>query len=79
MCSLMIFSKRMDNHLNSLDKLLVTGDFNFHVDILNDPEAKNILYDLEMMDLHQLVKEPIHKDGHTLVLIITRQCKVDFF
>ncbi len=66
------FSKIMDNHLTAPGQLLVTGDLNFHVDIPDDPEAKRMLYVLDMMDLHQLVNKPTHRDGHTLDLIITR-------
>ncbi len=72
------FSKIMDNHLTAPGKLLVTRDFNFHVDIPDDPEDKCMLVALDMMDLHQLVNEPTHKDGHTLYLIITRRSEVDF-
>ncbi len=72
------FSKVMDNNLTAPGKLLATGDVNFHVDIPDDPEAKHMLCALDMMDLHKLVNEPTHKDGHTLVLVITRQSKVDF-
>ncbi len=36
--------KIMDNHFTASGKLLVTGDFNFHVDIFNDPEAKCMLW-----------------------------------
>ncbi len=71
-------SKKMDNHLTAPVKLLVRGDFNFYVDIPDDPEAKCMLYALDMMDLHQLVNEPTHKDGHTLDLIITRRSEIDF-
>lgn len=41
--------------------LLICGDFNFYVD---DPEST---------DLDQLVVGPIHRPGHTLDLILTRE------
>ncbi len=71
-------SKVMDNHLTPPGKLLVTGDFNFHVDIPNDPvwDAKCVLHVLDMLDLHQHGTEPTHKDGRTLDHIITKQCQV---
>ncbi len=68
----------MDNHFIAPGKLLVTGNFNFHVVILDGLKAKRILHALDMVDLHQLVNEPIHKGGHTLGLIITRRSEVDF-
>ncbi len=55
----------------------MTGNFNFHVDIPDDPEAKWMLVALDMMDLYKLVNEPTHKEGHTLEFIITRQSEVD--
>ncbi len=72
------FFKIMDNHLTAPGKLLVTVNFNLHIDIPDDPEAKHMLYALDMMDLRQLVNEPTHKDGHTLDHIITRQSEIDF-
>ncbi len=37
-----------------------------------------MLYASDMMELHHLVNEPTHKEGHTLDLIVRRQSKVDF-
>ncbi len=64
-CSLTIVSKVIDHYLTAPAKLLVTGDFNFHVDIPIDTEVKCMLHALDMMNLHQLENEPTHKDGST--------------
>ena len=49
--------------------LLIVGDFNFHLDDLNNRHAKRFV---DGFGLQQHVKGPTHKKGHTLDLIITR-------
>ena len=52
--------------------LLITGDFNFHLDdsLNNDSHKFNEL--LETFGLLQHVKGPTHTSGHTLDLLISR-------
>ena len=53
--------------------LLIAGDFNIYIDVLGN--ADSVLKELlESMGLQQHVNEPTHESGHTLDLIITRQC-----
>ena len=52
--------------------LLIVGDFNFHLDDLNNRHAKRFVDILDGFGLQQHVKGPTHKKGHTLDLIITR-------
>jgi len=52
--------------------LMITGDFNLHVDNKSDPASINFLQLLESFDLKQHVCESTHHSGHTLDLIITR-------
>ncbi len=54
-------SKVMDNNLTTAGKLLVTGDFNFHIDIPGSSMVKCMLHVFDMMGLHQRVNEPTHK------------------
>jgi hypothetical protein len=54
-------------------KLLLVGDFNFHMDDPKDREAHLFSSLLESFNLIQHVQEPTHKNGHTLDLVITRQ------
>ena len=49
--------------------LLITGDFNFHVDCHSDRDAKNFS---PKFGLQQHVQVPTYLTGHTLNLIITR-------
>ena len=57
----------------SNDKLLITGDFNLHMDVPTDPNNIHFRDLLDAMGLVQHVKQLTHIHGHTLDLIITRQ------
>ena len=52
--------------------LIITGDFNFHVDVANDPHAMRFLDLIDAFNLKQHMDVPTHRSGHTLDLIITR-------
>lgn len=52
--------------------LMMAGDFNFHVDNDNDPDAGKFLDLLTSFNLKQHVTSPTHEKGHTLDLVITR-------
>ena len=54
--------------------LLIEGDFNIHVDVPGNADSVCLKELLESMGLQQHVNEPTHESGHTLDLIITRQC-----
>ncbi|XP_078372669.1 uncharacterized protein LOC144656313 [Oculina patagonica] len=54
------------------EQLLITGDFNIHVNAVDDPDAIKLLDLLESVGLRQHVTQPTHVHGHTLDLIITR-------
>jgi len=53
-------------------KLLLVGDFNFHVDVKNDNKAIQFVSLIEAAGLKQHITVPTHKKGHTLDLVITR-------
>ncbi len=53
-------------------KLLIMGDFNFHIDDINNTHARKFSNMLELFNLHQHVKEGTHNSGHILDLVITR-------
>ena len=53
---------------------MITSDFNIHVDVVGDPNRVKFLDLVEAMGLLQHVTTPTHESGHTLDLIITRQC-----
>ena len=68
------FSADLELIILSSEPLLITGDFNIHVDVVGNPVSAKFLDLLEAMDLRQHVATPTHQSGHTLDLIITRQC-----
>ena len=61
----------------SWESLLVTGDFNIHVDVVGDPDCAKFLelHILETMGLQQHVITLTHESGYTLDLILLRQCE----
>lgn len=56
---------------SSYNRILVTGDFNIHVDNVSDPMAREFLNLLNCMDFTQHVAQPTHNRGHVLDLVIT--------
>ena len=68
------FAEYVESIVMSSDKLLITGDFNFHMDVPMDPNGIHFRDLLDAMGLVQHVKEPTHIHSQTLDLIITRQC-----
>jgi endonuclease/exonuclease/phosphatase family metal-dependent hydrolase len=59
-------------HVNNTDFILV-GDFNFHINNLEDARTKRFLEVLEIFDLVQHVTEPTHQSGNILDLVITQR------
>ena len=66
------FQDYMDSQATSSGKLLVIGDFNFHMDKQDDVYSKQLSELLFSLDLHQHVSGPTHIHGHTLDLVLTR-------
>ena len=54
------------------EALVISGDFNLHLDDLRDNDTKKFMDLLETFSLSQHVSGPTHLSGHTLDLIITR-------
>ena len=66
------FSTYPENTVMGPEVLLITGDFNFHINCLSDADARTFADLLETFGLIQHVHVPTHSSGHTLDLIITR-------
>ena len=66
------FGTLLENSVIDPRPLLITGDFNFHVDNKSDVDANNFSDLLESFNLCQHVMESTHCAGHTLDLIISR-------
>jgi len=65
------------------DEIIITGDFNIHVNDVTDWRSRRLADILESFGLLQSVSEPTHWQGNTLDLVITRSdgrpttCSVD--
>ena len=66
------FCNLLEHYTTDLSKLLIVGDFNFHVDDKGNKSASDFLELLEIFNLTQHVSVPTHRAGHTLDLLITR-------
>ena len=73
-----IFINEFTDYLESVvmftEPLIISGDSNIHVDMSHSPDTIRFRDLLDSMGLMQHVKRPTHEKGHTLDLIITRQC-----
>ena len=70
------FSTFLEEKTLSTGKLLMVGDFNFHLDDNNDRETLLFSSLIESFNLTQHVCEPTQKSGHLLDLVITRSNEV---
>ncbi len=66
------FSSFLETIILSPEKLLLTGDFNIHVDNKSDLVAQKFVDILDSFNLCQHIDGPTHENGQTLDLIITR-------
>ena len=67
------FAGMLESLVLSIEPLLITGDFNIHVNCADDPDTVGLLTLLESTGLEQHVKVPTHINGNFLDLIISRQ------
>ena len=66
------FSQFLENVVMCPEVLVISGDFNLHLDDLGDNDTKKFMDLLETFSLSQHVSGPTLLSGHTLDLIITR-------
>ncbi len=64
------FADFLSDLLVNVDKALIVGDFNIHVDNTNDALGLAFTYLINSFDVKQNVTGPTHRFNHTLVLII---------
>ena len=64
------FGSTLESYAAYASKLVFIGDFNFHVDNVNDNRAKKLIEIVTACNLSQLVHQPTHKNGHTLDFIL---------
>ncbi|XP_038566029.1 uncharacterized protein LOC119896608 [Micropterus salmoides] len=70
------FQKLLDEVSKTYSSIIVTGDFNIHVDDKNSSYTKRFSKFLKKNKLLQHVKWPTHRDGHTLDLVLTRNVEI---
>ena len=66
------FGDYMENVIVSSGLLLVTGDFNFHVNNPDSRDSQAFLDLVKSLGLKQHVSDVTHRSGHTLDLVLTR-------
>ena len=66
------WSQFLDSVVVDPKELIITGDLNFHLDDLQDPETVKFLRILDDHGLVQHVREPTHSGGHILDVVIVR-------
>ena len=68
------FSSLLESTVSVSSKLLITGDFNLHVDAPNtDAYANHFLTLIESFGFQQHVNQPTHNGDHILDLVLSRQ------
>ena len=65
------FLKLLDNIVLLPGILILTGDFNFHLESAEDHYASRPLDIIEEYSLYQLVNEPTHENGGMIDLVVT--------
>ena len=66
------FSSVLEDIGTTPSEIFLSGDYNIHVDNLEDSYTEKFMTLLEMFNLKQLIDFSTHKAGHTLDLFITR-------
>ena len=67
------FGSYLETIILSPESFILTGDYNFHVDVEDNPDARTFLDLLASMGLKQHVNVLTHVSGHTLDLLMTRE------
>ena len=65
------FTRLLEAKAISVNKLLVVGDFNFHMEDIENAGVCSFTDVLQTFDLHQHVNGATHMNGHTLDLVLS--------
>jgi exonuclease III len=66
------FTEYVDSHATTSGRLIITGDFNFHLEDSSNSDARKFNDLLISLNLTQHVTEPTHTHGHLLDLVLSR-------
>ena len=69
------FSAFLETSVLCPEVLLVSGDFNFHLDDFSDADARIVMELMDTFALLQHISTPMHVSEHILHLIISRFLK----
>ena len=67
----------LSHHISKSDTIMLAGDFNFHFDIPELKDVKDLTHLTSSMGLSQFVVGPSHKLGHTLDLVFANKHELD--
>ena len=71
-----MFFDQLPNFLEHCDgltgKMVTVGDFNFHFELYDNPNARKLHKVIKIFSLNQSVTKPTHKQGHLLDLLFHR-------
>ena len=67
------FADYLESVVVSVDPIIISGDFNIHIDVPDDPCTVKFLSILECLGLKNHVFNPTYESGHALDLFITRK------
>lgn len=56
------------------DRIIIQGDINLWIENTNDSTVTEFVQDLASLGFNQLVQEPTHEKGHSLVVLFSRNC-----
>ena len=62
----------LDNYAITPRDIVIVGDMNFHLNIVDDHDSQRFISILDLCGLQQHVCESTHFHGHTLDVVITR-------
>ena len=67
------FHEYAEQHVTTNGKIIIVGDFNFHMEDTNNTDAQKFQDLLFSLNLTQYITQVTHEGGHMLDLIITRE------
>lgn len=71
------FSDFLSDLVLRTDKVIIIGDFNIHVDVINDSFRNGFISLLESVGFLQQINQPTHSFNHTLDLVLTYGVEVE--
>ena len=66
------FEEYLESVITTRHNLIILGDFNFHMDIVDDSSAKRFRLLMDTFGLLNFVHFTTHVGGHTLDLVLTQ-------